>query len=161
MSFKVSISVRLTPTASAGRASGSATRKNTVRRPCPSVRALSLLLDWLEARPRDEAKRTGYTIVDLPTYLAHASELSRWMGGLAVDRVVPLESFLLTGELVARRPMAESANVAWDVAAGTRYQLDPRIALDAGAGYRLTGEENGWFVTFGAALSLGLPWRAR
>ncbi len=39
----------------------------------PSVRALSLLLDWLEARPRDPARATGYTIVDLPTYLAHAA----------------------------------------------------------------------------------------
>jgi len=39
----------------------------------PSVRALSLLLDWLEARPRDPQKRVGYTIVDLPTYLAHAA----------------------------------------------------------------------------------------
>lgn len=38
-----------------------------------SVRALSLLLDWLAARPRDVAKGTGYAIVDLPTYLAHAA----------------------------------------------------------------------------------------
>jgi peptidoglycan/xylan/chitin deacetylase (PgdA/CDA1 family) len=39
----------------------------------PSVRALSMLLDWLEARPRDPMKGTGYTLVDLPTYLAHAA----------------------------------------------------------------------------------------
>ncbi len=39
----------------------------------PSVRALSMLLDWLEAHPRDARKGTGYTIVDLPTYLAHAA----------------------------------------------------------------------------------------
>jgi peptidoglycan/xylan/chitin deacetylase (PgdA/CDA1 family) len=39
----------------------------------PSVRALSLLLDWLAAHPRDSAKGTGYTVVDLPTYLAHAA----------------------------------------------------------------------------------------
>lgn len=32
----------------------------------PSVRALSMLLDWLEAHPR-------YTVVDLPTFLAHAA----------------------------------------------------------------------------------------
>lgn len=37
----------------------------------PSVRALSLLLDWLEAHPRNE--HGGYTVVDLPTYLAHAA----------------------------------------------------------------------------------------
>lgn len=38
-----------------------------------SVRALALLLDWLEAHPRDPVKGTGYTVVDLPTYLAHAA----------------------------------------------------------------------------------------
>lgn len=39
----------------------------------PSVRALSMLLDWLEAHPRDPVKGTGYTVVDLPTYLSHAA----------------------------------------------------------------------------------------
>ncbi len=39
----------------------------------PSVRALSLLLDWLAAHPRDADKGTGYTVVDLPTYLSHAA----------------------------------------------------------------------------------------
>jgi len=38
-----------------------------------SVRALALLLEWLEAHPRDPVKGTGYTVVDLPTYLAHAA----------------------------------------------------------------------------------------
>lgn len=37
----------------------------------PSVRALSLLLDWLEAHPRRDG--AGFTVVDLPTYLAHAA----------------------------------------------------------------------------------------
>ena len=43
----------------------------------PSVRALAMLLDWLEAHPRDPNANTkgsvGYTVVDLPTYLAHAA----------------------------------------------------------------------------------------
>lgn len=39
----------------------------------PSVKALALLLDWLDAHPRDPAKGVGYTVVDLPTYLAHAA----------------------------------------------------------------------------------------
>jgi peptidoglycan/xylan/chitin deacetylase (PgdA/CDA1 family) len=38
-----------------------------------SVRALPLLLEWLAAHPRDDGKGTGYTVVDLPTYLAHAA----------------------------------------------------------------------------------------
>jgi hypothetical protein len=91
----------------------------------------------------------------------HGGELSRWTGGLAVDRTFPLESFLLTAELVARQPLAEAADLAWDAAAGTRYQLSPRVAVDAGGGYRLTGDDRGWFATFGAAVSLGLPWSSR
>jgi hypothetical protein len=89
-----------------------------------------------------------------------AVELSRWMGGLAVDRTLPLQSLLLTAEVVARQPLVEHADVAWDTAAGARYQLSPRVAVDGGAGYRLTGDQ-GWFVTFGAAVSVGLPWSAR
>ena len=80
------------------------------------------------------------------------------MGGLAVDRAFPLRSLLVTAEVVARQPLVEGADVAWETAAGTRYQLGPRLALDGGAGYRLTGDA-GWFVTAGAAISLGLPWR--
>jgi len=92
----------------------------------------------------------------------HATgELSQWLGGVAVDRALPLESMLLTAELVARQPLAEGADVRWDAAAGTRYQLSPRVAADAGAGYRLTGDERGWFVTFGAAVAVGLPWSPR
>lgn len=105
-----------------------------------------------------------YTFGDAPDAAdegAHGGELSRWMGGFAVDRTFPLRSLLLTGELVARQPLAEGEDVLWDAAAGTRYQLSPRIAADAGGGYRLTGDEKGWFVTFGAAVSLGLPWSPR
>lgn len=86
-----------------------------------------------------------------------AVELSRWMGGLAVDRTFPLRSLLLSAELVARQPLPTDSELAWDTAAGARFQLSPRVAVDGGAGYRLTGDE-GWFVTFGAALSLGMPW---
>lgn len=86
------------------------------------------------------------------------AELSRWMGGLAVDRTFPLQSFLLTAELVARQPLVADEKVAWSTAAGTRYQLSPRVAADAGAGYRLTGDDKGWFATFGAAVVVGLPW---
>ena len=103
-----------------------------------------------------------YTFGDEPALApgddAHAlAELSRWTAGIAVDRAFPLRSFLLTAELVARQPIVEDADVEWDTGAGIRYQVGPRLAADAGAGYRLTGDD-GWYVTFGAALALGLPW---
>ena len=96
---------------------------------------------------------------DAPAIDAHG-ELSRWSAGLAVDRTFPLQSLLVTAELVAREPFfgGDDDALAWDTAAGARYQLSPRVALDGGAGYRLTGDQ-GWFATFGAAVSVGLPWR--
>jgi hypothetical protein len=66
-----------------------------------------------------------------------------------------------SAELVARQPLASTGDLEWSSAAGTRYQLSPRVAADAGAGYRFTGDDTGWFVTRGAAVSVGLPWRTR
>lgn len=104
----------------------------------------------------------GYTlgdrIADTGDEADGAPELSRWMSGVAVDRTFPLRSLLLTAELVARQPLVVATDVQWETAAGARYQLTPRIAVDGGAGVRLTGEPE-WFATFGAALSVGLPWR--
>jgi hypothetical protein len=88
-------------------------------------------------------------------------ELSQWLGGVAIDRTFPLESFLVTAEVVARQPLIEGEDVRWDSGAGIRYQLSPRVAADAGAGFRMTGNDTGWFITFGAAVSLGLPWTSR
>ena len=89
------------------------------------------------------------------------AELSRWFAGLAVDHTVPLRSLLVTGELVARRPLADAAAMAWHTAGGVRYQVAPRLAVDGGGGYRLTGDDEGWFLTFGAAVAVGLPWSGR
>lgn len=89
-------------------------------------------------------------------------EFSRWMAGVAVDRTLPLRSLLLTAEVVASEPLRGGAvNVAsvrqWDLAGGIRYQLSPRIAFDGGGGYRLRGNDAGWFVTSGAAVAIGFP----
>ena len=90
---------------------------------------------------------------------AGAGELSRWEGGVAVDRTFPLRSLLVTGEVVSRQPLRRGEEVEWNAAGGFRYQLGPRVATDAGAGYRFTGDDRGWFLTVGAAVSVGLPWR--
>jgi hypothetical protein len=92
---------------------------------------------------------------------APTAELSRWLVGVAVDRTLPLRSLLLTSELVASQPISAAEQTAWDVAGGARYQLSPRLAVDGGGGYRLSGDDAGWFLTAGAAVSLGLPWSPR
>lgn len=88
-------------------------------------------------------------------------ELSQWLAGIAVDRTMPLRSLLVSAELFARQPLRESDDVEYNTGGGVRYQLSPRLATDAGAGYRLTGDDKGWFVTFGAAYAFGLPWSRR
>lgn len=107
-----------------------------------------------------------YTFGDRPpadggTTELSRTELSRWLAGAAVDRTFPLKSLLVTGEVVAQQPLQKATDVAWHTAAGLRYQLSPRVATDAGGGYRFTGDDQGWFVTFGAAVAVGLPWSGR
>lgn len=96
-----------------------------------------------------------------PTESGGAHELSRWLGGIAVDRTFPLRSLLVTAELVARQPIHDEEDVAWDAGTGLRYQFSPRLALDAGIGRQLTGSAQAWSVTFGTAYAFGLPWSAR
>lgn len=86
-----------------------------------------------------------------------AVELSRWLGGAAVDRTMPLRSMLVTGEVYARQPMHSAANVEWNAGAGLRYQLSPVFAIDGGIGKRLTGDDRSWFITFGVAKVFGIP----
>lgn len=85
-------------------------------------------------------------------------EISRWLGGLAVDRTLPLRSLLLTGEIYARGGLADAGETEWNAGVGTRYQLSPRLAMDAGLGRRLTGADRTWFLTAGGAVAFGLPW---
>ena len=88
-----------------------------------------------------------------------AAELSSWIGGLAVDRTFPLMALLVTGEVYAREPIHTDDVVEWNTGIGLRYQLDPRFNIDGGVGRRLTGDDRGWYVTFGTAYAVGLPWR--
>ena len=90
---------------------------------------------------------------------AGAAELSSWIGGIAVDRAFPLRSLLVSGEVYAREPIHRDEEVEWNSGIGLRYQLDPRFNIDGGLGRRLTGDDQGWYVTFGTAYAFGLPWR--
>lgn len=92
---------------------------------------------------------------------AGATELSRWLGGVAVDKPLPLQSMLLSAELFTRQPMRADEPPEWNAAVGTRVQLSPRVALDVGGGSRLSGDDTGWFATIGGAYVIGLPWRKR
>jgi hypothetical protein len=96
-----------------------------------------------------------YTFGDAPEPgESGATELSRWLAGVAVDRTFPLRSMLLTAEVYAREPLEEEST-EWNAAAGIRYQVSPQFALDAGIGRRLDAAP-GWFLTFGSAYAFGI-----
>jgi hypothetical protein len=85
------------------------------------------------------------------------AEFTRWLAGVAIDRTLPLKSLLLTAEVVTSTPLDDADLRQWDGAGGVRYQLSPRIAFDAGGGYRFRGDDAGWFMTTGAAVAIGFP----
>lgn len=78
-------------------------------------------------------------------------ELSRWLLGAAVDKTFPLKTMLITAETFVAKPMDKTEDAEWSVGTGIRYQLNPLFAMDAGLGKKLTGDDRGWFVTFGLA----------
>jgi hypothetical protein len=83
-------------------------------------------------------------------------ELSRWLAGAAIDQTFPLQSVLLGGELLARRPLVAGEAVEYTAGTGVRYQISPTLSIDAGVGGRLNGDASGWYVTFGSTYALGL-----
>lgn len=97
-----------------------------------------------------------YTFGATPESLDEVGEASRWMAGLAVDRTFPLRSALIIGDVYVEQPLHEGTDPVWTLEAGARYQLDPYFALDAGIGRRMTGDDRGWFVTFGAARAFAI-----
>jgi hypothetical protein len=81
-------------------------------------------------------------------------ETSRWLAGVAVDRVFPLDAYLLIADVYAQQPLHADDPVEWNAGAGIRYQVNPFLAVDAGIGRRLTGDP-AWYFTFGSAYHLG------
>lgn len=108
-----------------------------------------------------------YTIGDEPTggggvrANAGTDEISRWSAGLAIDRTFPLRALLVGAEVVFEQPLDDALRQLVSAAAGFRYQMTPRWAIDAGIGRRLTGDERAWYATVGSAYAFGLPWNPR
>ena len=92
-----------------------------------------------------------YTFGSEPGMDTHIGEASRWMAGAAMDKTLPLRSMLLIADVFAEQPLHEAGSLRWTAEAGMRFQLNPFFALDAGVGRQFSGEDQGWFVTFGAA----------
>lgn len=85
-----------------------------------------------------------------------AAELTRWTTGIAADRTFVLQSFLVTGEVLASKPLASPGRTEWTMGAGIRYQLTPYTSFDAGISQQLNGAERATALTFGLARVLGV-----
>jgi hypothetical protein len=81
-------------------------------------------------------------------------ETSRWLAGVAMDRVFPLDAYLLIADVYAQQPLHAEDPIEWNAGAGIRYQVNPFLAVDAGLGRRLTGDP-AWYITLGSAYHLG------
>jgi hypothetical protein len=79
-----------------------------------------------------------------------------WLAGIAADRALPLMSTLFGVELVAEQDRGENQPVVWSAATGVRRQLTPAFNIDAGLGRRLSGDDQGWFFTFGLARAFAI-----
>jgi hypothetical protein len=80
---------------------------------------------------------------------------SRWLAGVAVDRVFPLDAYLLIADVYAEQPLHAEDPIEWNAGAGIRYQINPYLAVDAGLGRRLTGDPS-WYFTLGSAYHVGV-----
>lgn len=85
-----------------------------------------------------------------------ALEVSRWLVGGAIDKTYPLSALLITADFYGSKPIETGSSVEYTTGAGFRYQRSPTLALDAGLGRRLNGENPAWFLTFGTAYAFGV-----
>ena len=109
---------------------------------------------WGKEPVADEPVTAGAAAT--PALGTGASEISRWLAGVAVDKTFPLRAMLVTAEAYARQPIVADEDVEWNAGVGVRYQLDPHFALDGGIGRRLTGNDQAWYLTFGVARVFGI-----
>ncbi len=87
---------------------------------------------------------------------AGGAEARRWLAGVAVDRTFIFQSLLIVGNVFADRQLQEGAATRLVVGAGIRYQLSPRMAIDAGLERRISDEGPDWALTFGTANAFSL-----
>ncbi|MDP9279431.1 MAG: hypothetical protein M3P00_08420 [Gemmatimonadota bacterium] len=85
-----------------------------------------------------------------------ALEVSRWLVGGAIDKTYPLSALLITADFYGSKPIESGSRVEYTTGAGLRYQQSPTLALDAGIGRRLNGNNPAWFLTFGTAYAFGI-----
>jgi hypothetical protein len=107
---------------------------------------LSLFPRPLDASGRCSAARTSRQIAQRPYGL-------RWAAGVGVDRTFPLQSMLVTADVVAERFHGLYRSVDWTAELGVRRQWSPQTVLDFGVARRFAGSSRSSSVTLGMTYS--------
>jgi hypothetical protein len=125
------------------------------------------------ARERDAgsaaiAGGTGCSTARAPTaagrrQIAERPNGLRWAVGLGIDRTFPLQSILVSADVVAERFLGLFPRVDWTAELGVRRQWTPQIVLDLGVARHFAGVTRSSSVTFGVTHSLAVrpPRRSR
>jgi hypothetical protein len=83
----------------------------------------------------------------------------RWLGGIAVDRTLPLRQLLFGFDVTAEESLLDDGKITWRSGFGVRRQVASRLAMDAGVFRRLSGGAPEWGFTLGGALAFARPLR--
>jgi hypothetical protein len=78
---------------------------------------------------------------------------ARWLAGVGVDHSFPLASLLVTADLVSERFEGFQSGTDVTAESGVRWQVSPRLVLDAGVARRFTGAAPSWSLTSGITFS--------
>jgi hypothetical protein len=97
----------------------------------------------------------AYTLADEDA-AGRGPEARRWLAGVAVDRTFVFESLLIIANVFADRPLQQDADTRLIAGAGIRYQLSPRMAIDAGFERRISNQGPDWAFTLGTANAFSL-----
>ena len=79
----------------------------------------------------------------------------RWMGGVGVDRALPLRSLLIAANVVVERYYGLYAESDWTAEVGVRRQMTPQLVFDVGVGRRFHGATQATSVMLG--FTYGIP----
>jgi hypothetical protein len=87
------------------------------------------------------------------------SDEPRWLGGIALDRTLPLRQTLIGLDLTAEESLQDDGDVTWRSSVGLRRQVTSRLAMDAGVFRRMSGGNPDWGFTMGGAIAFARPLR--
>ena len=124
-----------------------------VRRTHTSIKGIATkTFRWARLHVNSEA-----VFGDEPADSRARASLNRWQTGIAADRAFVRDALLLGADVVAAQPLDASLRVQWSAAAGARYQLSQRVAVDVRLARTFTGSSREWGVGAAVTRFFALP----